>query len=497
MGVYLGVDHGGSTTTALLVSDDGNIVGRGSVKMPRRTPSAGWVEHDPDDFTTGTLGCARRALEAAGLAWRDVDAVGIANQGETSMAWDRRTGLPCGPALSWQDRRTDAACRDLVDAGHGPLVHEVSGLAIDPYFSASKFAWLLSCSAEAASAHAAGALCLGGSDSYLITSLTGQAQHHTDASTASRTALLNLDAAEWSPALLDIFGLDVAHLPIINPSTHRFGVIKHPDVSARIPITADVVDSYAAQFMHEAWAPGAVKASFGTGAFIAISAGSAATRSQAGLMPFIGWDVLGDRRYMLEGGVFDVGAALDWLVKVGIVGSAAETAQIAQSVNDSSGVQFVPAFSGLGAPDWNSRARGNLSGLSIESDGAHIVRAMLEGIAFGVCANIELLGREAGKTVHVVRTDGGPSTNPVLMQMHADLIGAPVEVVDEPDVTAYGAACLAGVGAEGFAVNDLTAFAPPVTEYQPLKDASWRNEQWERWHNLTAAIQAPAFLAQA
>lgn len=495
MGVHLGIDHGGSTTTALLVGDDGHIVGRGTVRMPRRTPLAGWVEHDAEDFTNGTLECARRALESAELHWRDVDAVGIANQGETSMAWDRRTGAPVGPALSWQDRRTDAACQALVDAGHEQLVRQISGLAIDPYFSASKFAWLSSCSPEAVSATIAGTLCLGGSDAYLISSLTKQTQHHTDSSTASRTALLDLDAVQWSSTLLDVFGVSSDCLPAINSTTHHFGVIDHPDVSAKIPITANVVDSYAAQFMHDVWAPGAVKASFGTGAFIAISVGHEAVRSEHGLMPFIGWDVLGDRRYMLEGSVFDVGAALDWLVKVGIVGSTAETAQIAESVGDSSGVRFVPAFSGLGAPAWNSRARGNLSGLTIESDAPHIVRAMLEGIAFSVCANIELLGREASRTVNTVRADGGPSTNPLLMQMHADLSGASIAVVTEPDVTAYGAACLAGVGNGCFTVADLAELAPPVVEYVPTYDSAWRSQQWARWRDLTAAIQAPALLA--
>lgn len=495
MGVYLGIDHGGSTTTALLVGDDGRILGRGSVGMPRRTPSAGWVEHDADDFTGNTLGCATLALESAGLQWNDVAAVGIANQGETSIAWDRRTRSPVGPALSWQDRRTDAACQALVDAGHGPLVQQVSGLAIDPYFSASKFTWLSSCSDEAVAAGRAGRLCLGGSDSFVIATLTKADQHHTDASTASRTALLDLDAVRWSPALLDVFGLTTDPLPTVTSTTHHFGVIDHPAVGVPIPITANVVDSYAAQFMHEAWAPGAVKTSFGTGAFVAIGVGAAPVRSAVGLLPCIGWDVLGDRRYMLEGGVFDVGAALDWLVSVGIVRSAADTAELAAAVSDCSGVRFVPAFSGLGAPTWNSRARGTLAGLSIESGAAHIVRAVLEGIAFSVCAIIDLLGREAGRAVRVVRADGGPSTNPTLMQMHADLIGAPVEVVTEPDVTAFGAACLAGVGDDGFTVADLAEFAPPVIEYQPARDAVWREKRWAYWAELVAAIQAPALLA--
>jgi glycerol kinase len=497
MGTYLGIDHGGSTTTALLIGDDGHIAGRGTVSMPRRTPSAGWVEHDAEDFTKGTLGCAHLALESAGLKWKDVAAVGIANQGETSIAWDRRTGAPVGPALSWQDRRTDGACQALIDAGRGQLVRDISGLAIDPYFSASKFAWLSSCSAEAISTGDAGALCLGGSDSYLITRLTRQPQHHTDSSTASRTALMDLDTVEWSSALLDVFGVSGDGLPTITASTHHYGVIDHPDVGADIPITANVVDSYAAQFMHDAWAPGAVKASFGTGAFIAISVGPVPVRSDAGLMPFIGWDVLGDRRYVLEGGVFDVGAALDWLVKVGITGSAAETSDVAGSVADSSGVRFVPAFSGLGAPAWNSRARGTLSGLSIESNAAHIVRATLEGIAFGVCAVIDLLGRESGRAIRAVRVDGGPSRNTLLMQMHADLTGASIEVVADADVTAYGAACLAGVGDGCFTVSDLAELAPPITEYVPKHDTAWRDEQWGCWQDLLAAVQTPALLAAA
>ncbi|CAN5180934.1 glycerol kinase GlpK [soil metagenome] len=495
MGTYLGVDHGGSTTTALLVADDGRILGRGTVAMPRYTPSAGWVEHDPDDFTTGTIGCAAMALEAAGLRWRDVDAVGIANQGETSIAWDSRTGRPVGPALSWQDRRTDEACRALVEAGDDDLVRAISGLSIDPYFSASKFAWLMGCSDEATSALTANALRLGGSDAFVIASLCRHSEHCTDASTASRTALLDLDAVRWSPQLLDVFGVPKDCLPAITPTTYPFGIIHHPLIAKRIPITANVVDSHAAQFMHEAWAPGAVKASFGTGAFIETSVGPTAIRSARGLTPFIGWDVQGDLRYVLEGGVFDVGAALDWLVTVGLAESASQTAELASRVTDSGGVRFVPAFSGLGAPTWNSRARGSLSGLSLESSAAHIIRAMLHGIAMGVCSIVDLLGRDAGRPISGLRADGGPSANPMLMQMHADLLGISVSVVDEPDVTAFGAAFLAGVGDGSFTASDLPHFSPPVTEYEPQQSSDWRGAQWAQWTDLLSAVQAPALLA--
>lgn len=492
MGVLVGIDHGGSSTKAVIASENGLLLGRAAVPTARRTPHAGWVEHDPEAFVNGSLSAASSALEAAGLSWNDVDAFGIANQGETSIAWDAATGRPVGPALSWQDKRTSERCAELRSQGHAEKVQRISGLSIDPYFAATKYSWLSKASYEARVARERGSLRVGGTDSYLIQSLTGGI-HATDASTVSRTALMDLDTATWSDELLSVFDVPRSSLAEIRPTVGSFGEITHPAVGrSGIPITASIVDTNASQYLHELWSPTVIKATLGTGAFIETSAGNFPARPANGLAPFVGWHVGDDLRYVLEGSVYDVGAAIDWAVSMDLAESAAATAALAASVEDTAGVMVVPAFSGFAAPYWDSQARASISGLSLKASKAHVARALLEGVGMAIAEAIILLAETAGHANPEVAVDGGPSQNPFLMQLLADLLGYPVRAVQEPDITGLGAACLAGLGSGAFTRNDLAELKPQSIIYTPMTNTAYRDEKRGRWRDEVNFIREKA-----
>lgn len=482
MGVFLGIDHGGSTTTCVVVSESGRIIGRASTPMNRQTPRAGWVEHDADGFVDGSISAAHKAVEQAGLSWKDVQSVGIANQGETSIGWDSQSRRTVGPALSWQDKRTSPRCDSLRAGGFDEMVHRISGLSLDPYFSASKYSLLASYSDEARSARERRTLRLGGTDAFLIDRLTGGVSHATDSSSVSRTALMNLDSREWSEELLALFDVPREALPTIQSSSSHFGIIDHPDVPvAGIPISGNIVDAHASLFLHDVWTPNAIKATFGTGAFIETSVGSVPQRSDSGLTPFVGWHVGDDTRYVLEGSVFDVGAAVDWLVEMGLVKSAALTSDVAHLARDSAGLTFVPAFSGLAGPHWDSDARAAVYGMSLKTRPEHVVRALLEGLARSTAEVILMLADASSQEAPVIKADGGPSQNPFLMQLLADYVGMPVQVTHEADITGLGAACLAGLSVGSFSLGDLANIAPPVNEYEPQSNTATREAQRAEW----------------
>jgi glycerol kinase len=489
MGVFLGIDHGGSTTTCLVLSQDGDVLGRYSVPTERSTPFPGGVEHDADSFVTGSISAMSGALETAQLRWTDVLGVGVANQGETSMAWDSKTKTPVGPALSWQDRRTAQKCEELRENGFDDIVHQISGLAIDPYFSASKFAWLSQASDAARSARERGTLRMGGSDAYLIYQLTGGSSFLTDPSTASRSALMSLEDLTWSKELMGIFDIPEGSLPTIQPSASNFGEIKHPDVPASgILVSGNLVDAHAALYLHDVWSPKSIKATFGTGAFIETTVGPKAIRPTNGLTPFLGWLVEDIPNYVLEGSVFDVGAAVRWLVEMGLAPSAAETEQIAFQALDSGGLTFLPSFSGLAAPMWDSSARAQLSGMSLKTRPEHVVRALLEGIASSVGEAILLLLEEAGHDEVVIKADGGPSSNAFLMGQVADYVGLPIRVSREPDITALGAAALSAVSLGYFSAEDLKSFEPDFVEFEPQSNTATRQSKRASWQASVRAL---------
>ncbi len=491
-GIFLGIDHGGTTTTAMALDAATGAHVSASVPMPKSTPRSGWVEHDPEDFLRTSLAAATSALQVAGRAWSDVAGVGIANQGETSMAWAPDAGA-LGPAISWEDRRTVDICDRLAARGVDRLVRERTGILLDPYFSASKFRWLIDNVPGAASAVSDGNLRLGGTDSYVIDRLTGGAVHATDLATASRTALLNIRGLDWDEDLLAAFGLERRFLPVLMPTCGAFGAIRAEHVGvAGVPITSDSVDAHAALFAQACRDPGVVKATYGTGAFIEANTGTEMMEPDGRLPVFVAWQLAGRTDYTIEGGVFAVGAAIDWAVRTGLLSSAAMSADLAASVGNSGGVVFVPSLTGLSAPHWKPMARGCIFGLGLDTGPGQLVRALLDGIAFQCAEIIGAIEARVGGGIREVRADGGPTGNRYLMQRQADLLGIPVAVSLEPDMTALGAALLAALGAGSLTLNDVDRLQPERRVYDPGISDDERQVQWQQWRRAVATVSERA-----
>lgn len=487
-GVFLGIDHGGSTTTAMVLDPATGERVAASVSMPKSTPRPGWVEHDPDDFLRTSLEAAGRALLSAKRDWRDVAGVGIANQGETSMAWSRHGGA-LGPAISWEDRRTVEICEHLATQGVDALIRERTGILLDPYFSASKFRWLLDNVADAAGAAADGSLRLGGTDSYVLDQLTGGAVHATDPATASRTALMNIRNLDWDDDLLAAFGLERRFLPLMAPTCGNYGMISADMIGvAGVPIAADTVDAHAALFAQGCRDSGVVKATYGTGAFIEANTGSTMMEPDGQLPVFVAWQLAGQTDFTIEGGVFAVGSAIDWAVRAKLLPSAAQSAELAGSVCDSAGVVFVPSLTGLSAPHWKPGARGCIFGLGLDTGPAHLARALLDGIAFQCAEVVEAIDSRVGGVVRELRADGGPTMNRYLMQRQADLLDIPVAVSLEPDMTALGAALLAAVGTGALTLDEVGRMQPERRLYEPSMSTDEREWLWHGWRKAVATV---------
>ncbi|TGQ40553.1 glycerol kinase [Mesorhizobium sp. M4B.F.Ca.ET.214.01.1.1] len=489
-GLFIGVDHGGSTVTALVFNPEDGILSCQSVPMPKTTPGPGLVEHKPDDFLMATLAAASAALKEIGREWRDVRAVGVANQGETSMAWSSETGEGLGPAISWEDRRTAEDCRELAASGVEALVRQHTGVLLDPYFSASKFRWLLQNVSEVRAAAKQGQLCLGGTDSYLLHRLTNGAVFVTEPGTASRTSLLNIREIQWDARVLDAFGLDVGCLPKIGPSCGPIGFVDHPDINAKgIEICADVVDAHAALFAQGCFDDRSAKATYGTGAFIEVNTGKRLVEPDGLLPVFVAWQMENEVEYALEGGVFSVGSALDWASRTGLISSVQDTAAIAGTVHDTGNVVFVPAFSGIAAPHWIPTGKAMLSGIGLDTSHAQIIRALLDGIAFSCAEVILALNDKLGGSLQCVKADGGPSRNPYLMQRSANVLGLPVLVSEEREMTALGAAMMAAVGAGSMTIEDVAARQRKTRVYQPSMNREDHEVAWANWKSNINAVR--------
>jgi len=421
--VILAVDQGTTGTTCLVVDDDLHVVGRGYRELPQHFPRPGWVEHDPDEIWESVLAAAADALRDARLRAADLEAIGITNQRETTVVWERSTGRPVAPAIVWQDRRTADRCREL-DAS---LIRERTGLVPDPYFSATKLEWLLRDRPR-------DGLAFGTVDSWLVWRLTGGAAHVTDRTNASRTLLCSLGSLDWDDDLLALFGIGRELLPWIGSSDEEVG--EGELLGATVPIRALVGDQQAALFGQGCHEPGEAKATFGTGSFVLVHMGAERPDPPYGLLATAAAD-----GYALEGAVLAAGAAVQWLRDgIGVIADAAESEAIAGSIDSTEGVVFVPALSGLGSPWWDPDARGVVSGLTRGTTRAHLVRAALEAIAHQVADVVDALPERPS----VLRADGGASANAFLMQLQADLLQLPVEVAAERETTALGAAALAG-----------------------------------------------------
>jgi glycerol kinase len=465
--LLLAIDQGTTGTTCLVVDDELRPRGRGYREVPQYFPRPGWVEHDPDELWESVLGAATDALADARIESTDLSAVGLANQRETTVVWDRRSGRPVHRAIVWQDRRTAERCRELPR----DLIRDRTGLVPDPYFSATKLEWILS------ERDAAG-LAFGTIDAWLLWKLTGGEIHATDVSNASRTLLFNLETLEWDRELLELFGVPESVLPRVVPSS---GIVGEADLlGARVPIAGIAGDQQAALFGQACFRPGQAKATYGTGSFVLVNAGTETAAAPEGLVRTVAWR-LGDSPavYALEGSVFVTGAALQWLRDgLGILGAPAESEALARSVESNEGVYFVPALTGLGSPHWEPEARGLIAGLSRGTSRAHIVRAALEAIAYQTRDVLDAMAFE----LDVLRADGGGAQNAFLMQFQADIARLPVEVPSERETTALGAAALAGLATGTWSsLDDLAAAWRRDARYEPELDGSEAERLLGEW----------------
>ncbi|MSN25794.1 MAG: glycerol kinase GlpK [Geobacter sp.] len=450
MSFILALDQGTTSSRALVFDHDGNVCGVAQKEFSQFFPQPGLVEHDADEIWASQLGVAVEAIARAGLTATDIAAIGITNQRETTIVWDRRSGKPIHNAIVWQDRRTASECDRLKSEGFEALFRARTGLVLDAYFSGTKLAWILDHVPGARARAETGELAFGTVDSWLIWNMTGGERHVTDPSNASRTLLFNIHCGEWDPELLEILRIPPALLPKVVASSEVYGETAGRFLAAHVPIAGIAGDQQAALFGQLCNRPGMVKNTYGTGCFMLMQTGDRPVVSERNLISTVACKSGGPTQYALEGSVFVAGAAVQWLRDgLGIIRSSEEVETLAASVPDNGGVYLVPAFTGLGAPHWDSYARGALFGLTRGSTAGHIARATLESIAFQTADLLEAMEQDAGIPLTELRVDGGATSNDLLMQFQADLLGVPVVRPRVRETTALGVAYLAGL-AVGF-----------------------------------------------
>jgi len=447
MKYLLALDQGTTSSRAILFSLEGRPVAMAQREFRQLYPRPGWVEHDPLEIWESQLGVAQEALRQAGVEAKEVVALGLTNQRETTLVFERGTGRPLYNAIVWQDRRTASLCQELKAQGLEPLFRERTGLLLDPYFSGTKLAWLLANVPGLRERARRGEVLFGTVDTWLLYRLTGGRVHATDPSNASRTLLFNLHTLSWDEELLGILGIPPAMLPEVRPSDGEFGATLPELFGAPIPIRGVLGDQQAALFGQAALAAGQGKCTYGTGAFLLLNTGERPVPSPKGLLSTVAWSVRGKVSYALEGSVFMAGAVVGWLQGLGLIRESAEVEALAREVEDSGGVYLVPAFTGLGAPYWDPYARGAILGLTRGTSRAHLARAALEGVAFQVLDVVRAMEGEAGLSLKELRVDGGMAQNALFLEIQADLLGVPVLRSRVTETTALGAAWMAGVGA--------------------------------------------------
>ena len=448
MPYVLALDQGTTSSRALVFDHAGSVRGVAQAEFRQIFPRPGWVEHDADEIWSSQSAVLHGALASAGISTREVAAIGIANQRETTLLWDRRTGKPVANAIVWQDRRTAATCDALREAGHAAMFAARTGLVLDAYFSGTKLKWLLDHVPDARSRAEAGELAFGTVDSWLVWKLTGGAVHVTDASNASRTLLFDIHKGRWDDELCALLDVPRSVLPDVVESSGVCAQARLEGVD--VPIAGIAGDQQAALFGQACHAPGLAKNTYGTGCFLLMNTGRTAVASQNHLVSTVAWKRNGVTDYALEGSVFIGGAVVQWLRDgLKIIRQASEIEALARTVPDNGGVYFVPAFAGLGAPHWDAYARGSVFGLTRGSDGGHLARAALEAIAYQSADVLNAMQRDAGLTLSELRVDGGATASALLMQFQADILGVPVVRPKVPETTALGAAYLAGL-AVGF-----------------------------------------------
>lgn len=489
-GYVVAIDQGTTGTMVLVFDRHARVAGRAYAEITQHYPRPGWVEHDPTEIWEVTAGVVAGALSSAGIRPGEVAAVGITNQRETAVLWDRGSGEPVAPAIVWQDRRTAPLCERLRAAGHEDTIRKRTGLVVDPYFSATKVRWLLENVEGLRRRAEAGDLAFGTIDSWLVHRLTGGRVHATDLTNASRTLLLDIHERRWSDELLGLVEVPRTLLPDVFPSGHDFGTTDPRALGGvSAPVAGIAGDQQAALFGQACFAPGAAKNTYGTGSFVLMNTGPEAVTGHEGVLTTIAATPAGaEVEYALEGPIFVTGAAVQWLRDgLGLVEEAAETEAVAAGLGGNDGVYFVPALTGLGCPHWDPGARGLIIGLTRGTTAAHLVRAALESIAYQTVDVLDAMERESGIRLESLRADGGASANSFLMQFQADVMGRPVEVPESPETTALGAAYLAGLSAGVWAGRDELAGRWRLgRRYEPTMQEAERTALHARWRDAVA-----------
>jgi glycerol kinase len=530
--VILALDQGTTSSRAILFDDQGRILGKAQEEHPQIFPEPGWVEHGPQAIWGTQRTTARRALAEAGVSAHEVAAIGIANQRETTLLWERSSGRPLGNAIVWQDRRTAPLCDALRVDGVEEFVRKKTGLLLDPYFSATKLRWMLDNIPQARDLAERGALAFGTVDTFLLWKMTGGKVHATDVSNASRTLLFNIHTLDWDDELLTLFGVSRSVLPEVLPSSHIYGETRPDFLGAPIPIGGVGGDQQAATFGQACFAPGMVKNTYGTGSFLLMNTGDSPVASRHRLLTTVGWQLddgrktTGDGRrvtgdgqtsnadpfgmtaggvtvggstlntqhstlaYALEGSIFVTGAAIQWLRdELGIIRHASESEALARAASDNGGVYFVPAFAGLGAPYWDPSAQAAITGLTRGAGKAHIARAALEAACFQSRDVLEAMQADTGCVIPDLRVDGGMTANDFLLQLQADLLGIPVHRPAVTETTALGAAYLAGVAAGVWKGTKEIAREWRIDRtFEPEISSDRREALYAEWKNAVARV---------
>lgn len=490
----LSFDQGTTSSRAILFDKNGKVVSMAQKEFKQYYPKSGWVEHDANEIWSSQLAVATEAVAQAGLKATDIAAIGITNQRETTIVWDRKTGKPIHRAIVWQDRRTAAYCDQLRKAGHGTTVRRKTGLLIDAYFSASKIAWILDHVKGAREKAERGELAFGTVDSWLVWKMTGGARHITDVSNASRTMLYNINKMEWDNGLLKLFGIPKSLMPEVRSSSEIYGETQPNILAATIPIAGIAGDQQAALFGQLCTQPGMVKNTYGTGCFMLMNIGDKPTLSKNKLVTTVAWKIGDKVSYALEGSIFIGGAVVQWLRDgLGLIKKSADVEALANSVPDTGGVYLVPAFAGLGAPHWDPHARGTLVGVTRGTEAGHVARAALESIAFQTVDILRAMEADAGKRITELRVDGGATANNQLLQFQADVLQAEVVRPKITETTAIGAAYLAGLAVGLWKnVDDIQNQWKIDKTFKPKKtfDAGTVLENWQ------AAVDATKFHAK-
>lgn len=484
MGFILALDQGTTSSRAIVFNENAQVVASSQEEFEQIFPKAGWVEHRPEDIWNTQLACARNAIEKAGLKASDIAGIGITNQRETTVVWNRKTGKPIYNAIVWQDRRTAAYCDKLREQGKASTIRRITGLELDSYFSATKINWILNHVKGARAQAEAGELAFGTVDSWLIWNLTGGETHATDVSNASRSMLLNIHTLEWDAELLALFDIPESMLPTVCESSCEIAKCDPTVLGAPIQIAGVAGDQQAATFGQTAFKPGEAKNTYGTGCFMLMNTGTEVVASHNRLLTTVGWTVSGKTTYMLEGSVFMGGAVVQWLRDgLDIIEKSADVQALAASVPNTDGVCLVPAFAGLGAPHWDPYARGTLVGMTRGTTKAHIARAALESIALQTVDLVQAMQRDGARPLSELRVDGGASNNNLLMQIQADLLGVPVVRPTVTETTALGAAYLAGLAVGVFkSEQSLLANWQVDARFEPKMSMDERGALLDRWH---------------